>query len=164
MHQQVVSRSFVSAMLAALAALVGLAACTGPTSPSAPDYRSMPDQTPDSFERLVGAWSSKVYGSPHIEVAIPEGWLVRLRGRCTGSGELAVHVSGQSFSQDERWPCIERWEFSKSLFPPDERAVGHQDLGPYPVVIDRADTITSWDLEAYSTELPPSASPRPVSS
>jgi hypothetical protein len=136
-------------VLAALVALAGLTACTGTTSPP------RPDQTPDSHEQLVGVWSSS---SPSIEGAIPrgaapDGWLVRLRVRCAGSGELAIHVNADGFGLDERWQCTGRWQFSGGSFPPDRDPAGIQDIGPYTVAFDAADTVTSWDVEAYSTRI-----------
>ncbi|MEV0569100.1 hypothetical protein [Dactylosporangium sp. NPDC050588] len=45
------------------------------------------------------------------------------------------------------------------FFPADEQAVGRIDLGPFTLALNRADTITSWDVEAYSTRPTPSLGP-----
>ncbi|MGI5239211.1 hypothetical protein [Dactylosporangium sp. CA-139066] len=145
MRSQAVLRFSVSALLTALVAAVGLAACTGSTTPPPP----VTDQTPVSSETLVIAWSSTEYGNPYSVVEIPEGWRdLHFRVRCTGSGELTVFVTGRTkFWQNERAPCIAKWELSLGVFPPDNAS--DQDLGPYSVVIDSPDTIMSWDVEVY---------------
>ena len=138
-------RSLIPAVLATLVALVGPAACAGPTSPSASATGLEPSAIPG--ERLLGAWNSAVSASPRTEVAIPGGRLISLRARCSGSGELAVRVRGATFANDDRVPCNGRWHFIDSVFPPEG---GSPDPGPYPAVVDRSDTVTSWDLEAYA--------------
>jgi hypothetical protein len=143
-------------VLAAVVVLAGLAACTDTASPAAP----VPDQTPDSNDLLVGAWHSTTGGPLHAEgvmpdrpmpeVPRPEGWLFRFRARCTGSGELSIRESGKhGDGVGQRTPCTGKWVFSGLSFPIGASSDADLDLGPYTVVIDSVDTITSWDVEAY---------------
>jgi hypothetical protein len=135
-----------------LIAFVGLAACTSPTGPATP-ARSEPEPTSFPYLQQIGAWSSAEYDSPHTEVAIPEGQLIRIRGQCFGSGELAVRVHGKAFDNDDRFLCDGTWRTTTTLFPP---AVGGPDPGPYAMVVDRAGSITSWELQAYASKSPSS--------
>jgi hypothetical protein len=156
-----VSRSFVLTALMGLVLLVG-SACTGPVSePSSPVTgsasvpASVPASAPEStalpFDgRRLGAWSSTTYGGTHVEFAIPGGRVIKVRGRCSGSGELAVRIRGKAFAVDGRYACDGDWRYGTSLFP---AATDPIDPGPFPVVIDRANTITSWEFEAYALTL-----------
>jgi hypothetical protein len=143
------------AVLAALVALAGTAACAGPASPSA--SAAGPEPSAMSDERLVGTWSSTVHGSPRTEISVPGGPLISIRARCSGSGELTVRVHGATFANGDRVTCNGRWHFIDSVFPPGG---GSPDPGPYPGLVERPDTVTSWDVEAYASELPPTPPPR----
>jgi len=46
------------------------------------------------------------------------------------------------------WRCG-RWEFSDAGFPAYGIDVADQNHAPFAIVIDRPDTITAWDNEAY---------------
>ncbi|MGI5240171.1 hypothetical protein [Dactylosporangium sp. CA-139066] len=186
MRGQSTGRLCASAVTAALAALLGLAACTssprsdsepGPDRAAAsapgPDRTSastpQPDQTPESYDHLAGAWSSTVYGDSHVEVSIPKGWHLHLRTRCTGTGELRIVISTpHPFKMTLGWPCAGRWEFSDAWFPAWGIDVADQDHGPFTIAVDRPETITAWDIEAYDlgeTEQDRrNASPRPSTS
>ncbi len=151
----------------AVAAFLGLAACTGaPRSGSAPgpDRASgstpgpdrtvastpQPDRTPDSNDHPAGAWSSTEYGARHVEVSIPNGWHLHLRLRCTGTGLLRIKISTpHPFSMTEEWQCYGRWVISDGWFPASATDVDHLDNGPFTITVDRPDTITAWDIEAY---------------
>ncbi|MEV0135800.1 hypothetical protein AB0H83_46075 [Dactylosporangium sp. NPDC050688] len=155
-------------LVSVVVAVVGLAACTRPPSPDpepAPFVLETVGGEVGSNERLVGAWRSTEYGEPFVEVTIREGWAMHLRGRCTGSGVLKMHLTAVSMSFTDGWTCDGQWRFLMMLFPADELAVGRIDLGPFTVALYRADTITSWDVEAYSLfptpSLGPSVSPWP---
>ncbi|MFB9179405.1 hypothetical protein ACFFX1_14805 [Dactylosporangium sucinum] len=149
-------------LVSVVVAVVGLAACTRPANPD-PALEPFVMETIGgevaSYDRLVGAWHSTEYGEPFVEVSIREGWSIHLRGRCTGSGKLKAHVTAGSLSFSDAWTCDGQWQFLMMFFPANETAVGRIYLGPFTVALDRADTITSWDVEAYSTEPTPSLGP-----
>ena len=148
------SRSFALTTLTGLVLLVG-SACTGPVSKppspvtgSASAPASAPESTVFPYDgRRLGAWSSTTYGGTHVEFAIPGGRVIKVRGRCSGSGELAVRIRGKAFDIDGRYACDGDWRYQTSLFPAETNPI---DPGPFPVVIDRANTITSWEFEAYA--------------
>ncbi|GAA4244710.1 hypothetical protein [Dactylosporangium darangshiense] len=153
-------------LLVVLVAAFGLAACASSASPSPappPPLGMAPfdgdGEVLSRQDRLVGAWNSTEYGEPHVEVSIREGWQIHLRGRCTGSDILKVRVTAISMSFRDAWTCDGRWRFLMVFFPADSATVGLVDLGPFTVALDRADTITSWDVEAYATKLTPSIGP-----
>ncbi|MGI5238764.1 hypothetical protein [Dactylosporangium sp. CA-139066] len=179
MRGQSTGRLRGSAVTAALVALLGLAACTSsPRSDSTPGpdrtaaSTPEPDQTPGSYDHLVGAWSSTVFSESHVEVSIPDGWSLHLRVRCTGTGELRIIMivgTPHPFKRTLGWRCAAgRWEFADAFFPAGAIDVADQYHGPFAIVIDRPDTITAWDIEAY--DIGPleqdlrNASPRPSTS
>ncbi|WP_433041679.1 hypothetical protein [Dactylosporangium sp. CS-033363] len=158
------TRSLISAAATGVVVLGGLGACTGPSSPPTPATASAPSPSaaagpasaggpsPNSGSfpyggRLVAAWGSATYGAGHVEVAIPAGRAIKLRGRCSGSGVLPVHIQLKALRDDERFPCDAQWQYVFTVFSSDSEAVGP---GPYPMVIDGAAGVTSWDLEAYA--------------
>jgi hypothetical protein len=65
-----------------------------------------------------------------------------------------------------QWRCTGSWAFSSFWFSPVSTDVADQGPGPFAVVVDRPDTVTAWDIEAYDlgqTEQDPrNASPRPA--
>lgn len=156
------SRGFVAVLVTVLAGAGGLAACGSAAKPIAAPPRV--DQTPGPDEMLVGVWGSAADGSQHVEGVMPDrpapeipkpaGWMYRVRVRCTGSGELATQQTGKSgFKNWQRWPCTGKWGFSSQSFPPGSSTDDTRDLGPYTVVIDSVDTITSWDVEGYAFQV-----------
>jgi hypothetical protein len=161
MHTRGVSRLLGSAVLAAVVVLSGLTACT---SPSAPVSAPLPDYTPGPNDQLAGAWHSTADGPLHVEGLMPDrpmpelprpaGWLFHIRARCTGSGKLAIHErakNGDAVSEEA--PCVGKWAGSWASLPHHRYPESEIDLGPYTVTIDSADTITSWDVEAYGTPI-----------
>ncbi|MFG2045365.1 hypothetical protein [Dactylosporangium sp. NPDC048998] len=149
-------------LVSVVLAVIGLAACTRSASPDpaqAPFVLETIGGEVESYDRLVGAWHSTEYSEPFVEVSIREGWAIHLRGRCTGSGVLKMQMTAISMSFTDGWTCDGQWRFLMMFFPADELAVGRIDLGPFTVALDRADTITSWDVEAYSTTPTPSLGP-----
>ncbi|MGI5239581.1 hypothetical protein [Dactylosporangium sp. CA-139066] len=187
MRGQRIGRLRGSAVVAAPAALLGLAACTsspwssdsepGPDRAAAsapgPDQTAAPtpqtDQTPGSYDHLAGAWSSTVYRESHVEVSIPAGGSLRLRVRCTGTGEFRTAVSTPyPFKMTFGWRCSDRWEFSGFWIPASGSDVANQDHGTVTIAVDRPKSITAWDVEAYylgpTGQDSPNASPRPSTS
>ncbi|MER7007510.1 hypothetical protein ABT297_31320 [Dactylosporangium sp. NPDC000555] len=148
-------------------ALVGLVACTGPAGPAGPASRSasVPATTtaPDlstSFPyagRPVGRWNSAERAAAHAEVAIPGDRFIKVRARCSGSGQLALRIRGKAFDHEGRIDCDVGWRYVSMLFPPELEPV---DPGPFPMLIDRADTITSWDVEALALNVSTPVTPR----
>ncbi|WP_426503235.1 hypothetical protein ACPPVO_37140 [Dactylosporangium sp. McL0621] len=148
----------MTTVLAGLGALAGLAACAGPAAPSAPATGSAPHSAPATASspglgpfpydgRLLGSWGSATYGAAHTEVAIPGARAIKVRGRCSGAGQLAVQLHGKAFDDDERIECDGGWRYVPMVFPAAEEP---PDPGPFPMVVDRVDTIKSWEIEAYS--------------
>jgi len=125
---------------------------------------SQPDQTPGEYDHLAGAWSSTVYGASHVEVSIPDGRALRLRVRCTGTGELRITMSGDGHKITEVWGCASWWSLSAAWYAP----YSNQDHGPFAIAVDRPGTITAWDIEAYDLAQTAqdirNASPRPSTS
>ncbi|MEV4513170.1 hypothetical protein AB0K00_29870 [Dactylosporangium sp. NPDC049525] len=149
-------------LAAVVVAVIGLAACSRSATPDpaqAPFVLGTMDGEVRSYDRLVGAWHGTEFGESFVEVSIREGWSIHLRGRCTGSGVLKMRMTAISMSFTDGWTCDGQWRFLMMFFPANELAVGRIDLGPFTVALDRADTITSWDVEAYSTEPTPSLGP-----
>ncbi|MGI5175773.1 hypothetical protein ACQEVZ_06050 [Dactylosporangium sp. CA-152071] len=149
-------------LVSVVVAVIGLAACTRSSNPDpaqAPFVLGTIDGQVSSYDRLVGAWHSTQYGEPYVEVSIREGWSIHLRGRCTGSGVLKARMIAVSMYFTDGWTCDGQWRFLTMMFPADDLAVGRIDLGPFTVALDRADTITSWDVEAYATMPTPSLGP-----
>ncbi|MER7277230.1 hypothetical protein ABT369_22570 [Dactylosporangium sp. NPDC000244] len=160
-------RSLVTTALVGLVALVGTVACTGPASPAAPapGPASAPATTtaPDlstSFPyagRPVGRWSSAEHTAAHAEVAIPGDRYIKVRARCSGSGRLTLHIRGKSFDHVGAVDCDGGWQYMPMVFPPAQEPI---DPGPFPMLIDRADTITSWDVEALALNISNPVTPR----
>jgi hypothetical protein len=162
-------RSFVSTALLGLVTLAGSVACTGPAGSSkgpgvepAPSTASVPvtESTDFVFDgRRLASWSSSNHGAVHVVVAVPGGGVIKVRERCEGSGELAVRVRGKVFDFDARFECDGRWRYLSALFPPE---VQPMDPGPFPMIIDRPDTVTYWEVEAWA--LTGSSGPTPSTS
>jgi hypothetical protein len=130
--------------------LAGAAGCASTTTnvfpwvPPADPYESMP---------LAASWSSA--DNPHSQThELPaENRLLRLRARCLGAGTLQVHISGLKFTDDLSVPCNDRW-YGSSGFP----IIGEIDPGPFPIVIDVTDPVSSWYVEVRTSAAPQASS------
>ncbi|MEU0561512.1 hypothetical protein [Dactylosporangium sp. NPDC006015] len=139
-----------------LVALAALTACARTVQ------RPVPDQTPESYEVLVGEWHSTMTDSLHLEgimlehpmpeVPWPAGWDYRFRARCAGTGALLFSVRGKRFRNTLKPHCTGKWQLDRTSFPPLVHD-GDRDLGPYTVIFDAEPTVTSWDVEAYATRI-----------
>jgi hypothetical protein len=104
---------------------------------------------------VLASWNSETSpgGVVTSEVA-DNGHAMWLRGRCAGTGELRVKVTGVGFADDRMITCDGRWHATVG-FPP----MGGQDVGPYPVHIEAPDTLGSWEVVVLqSVALPRSTS------
>jgi hypothetical protein len=108
---------------------------------------------------LAAAWSSAEDPHSQSHLLPSHGHYLILRARCTGAGQLQVHVRGSSFDQVTTVPCDGGWRVSHG-FP----VIGEVDPGPYPVDIDVTDPVSSWSVEvraSVATQPPAPATPAP---
>ncbi|MET7392885.1 hypothetical protein ABZS66_05235 [Dactylosporangium sp. NPDC005572] len=155
----------------AFVSLVALTACGKPVQPQpVPVPVPTTDQTPASYEKLVGEWHSTMTDSLHLEgimleQPMPSGeWDFRFRARCSGTGTLSFSVRGKAFNQWGKVPqCTGKWLLDSNFFPPFRHDDNPHEGGPYTVIFDAEATVTSWDVEAYATQLGnrPSRTPSP---
>ena len=98
----------------------------------------------------TGRWSSAEHTAARTEVAIPGDRYIKVRVRCSGSGQLGLRISGKDFEHRSRTDCDGGWRYVEPVFPLVPKP---GDPGPLPMVIDRVNTITSWDVEALALNI-----------